>query len=292
MDYKGEAKGHLMKTLGYGVILLFFYVFPVEAQQVAHDCAGPPSTFRNVWYIDPVNGATAANGGKGSQAHPWNSLQAVFQVTTGYTYPLLATAPYRYGYVFAPNPNAVPIKPGDEILLMSGNYGNIWIGNYANELTNSSFVTIAAAPGQSPVLTSLFIESANMFAFDGLKVQSLEPAAIENYPLVEVKDQGASFPTSDIVFSNITISSQDDVSSWTQAQWIANGRNGFVVQSSPGGWNTKCISMTGSHITNVRFGASLGAALTLFSDNEIDHFGDDGIDYAASDLYITIFTTT
>jgi hypothetical protein len=114
-----------MKTLGYAVILFLCCVFPVDAQQVAHDCAGPPSTFRNVRYIDPVNGATAAAGGNGSQAHPWNSLQAVFEPTTGYTYPLLTTAPYRYwpkgapGYVFATGPGAGPIKPGDEILLMS-----------------------------------------------------------------------------------------------------------------------------------------------------------------------------
>ena len=45
--------------------------------------------------------------------------------------------------------------------------------------------------------------------------------------------------------------------------------------------------MTGSHISNVRFGAALTADSTLFSGNEIDHFGDDGIDYGASDLNIT-----
>ena len=45
--------------------------------------------------------------------------------------------------------------------------------------------------------------------------------------------------------------------------------------------------MTGSHISNVRFGAALAADFTVFSGNEIDHFGDDGIDYGASDLNIT-----
>ena len=45
--------------------------------------------------------------------------------------------------------------------------------------------------------------------------------------------------------------------------------------------------MTGSHISNVRLGAALAANFTLFSGNEIDHFGDDGIDYGASDLNIT-----
>ena len=154
-------------------------------------------------------------------------------------------------------------------------------------LPNSAFVTVAAAPGQKPVLTSLFLCATNMWAFNGLKVQSLQPAALGNLALVEVKDGGASYPTSNIVFENMTISSPDDVSNWTQAQWVANGRQGFIALSSAGGNNTKCISMTGSHISNVRFGASLGANFTVFSGNEIDHFDDDGVDFAASGLSIT-----
>jgi hypothetical protein len=281
-----------MKTLGRAVILLTCYVFPASAQQVYHGCAAPPSTFRSVWYIDPVNGKTAAAGGNGSPAHPWNSLEAVAAAVTGYAYPLLTTAPYTHlnaaktAYVFATGPAAGPIKPGDEILLMSGNYGNIGICQYDTEISNSSFVTVAAAPGQTPVLSQLSLCSTTMWAFDGLKVQSLQPAATKEY-MVDVRDQGASYPTSNIVFENMTISSQDDVSGWTQAQWVANGRNGFNGQSSTGGNDTKCISMTGSHISNVRFGAALTANLTLFSGNEIDHFGDDAIDYGANGLDIT-----
>jgi hypothetical protein len=45
--------------------------------------------------------------------------------------------------------------------------------------------------------------------------------------------------------------------------------------------------VTASHITNVRNGAAIAANQVLFSNNQIDHFGDDGIDYAASNLAIT-----
>ena len=85
----------------------------------------------------------------------------------------------------------------------------------------------------------------------------------------------------------MTISSQDDIYGWTQAQWVANGRNGFDTQSGAVAADTNCISMTASHISNVRFGVGLGSVRTIFSGNEIDHFGDDAIDYAASDLTIT-----
>ena len=45
--------------------------------------------------------------------------------------------------------------------------------------------------------------------------------------------------------------------------------------------------MTGSHIWNVRLGARLMGNNSIFSHNEIDHFGDDGIDYGASNISIT-----
>ena len=116
-------------------------------------------------------------------------------------------------------------------------------------------------------------------------MQSLK--TVNGGTLVAVNDQGASYPTSNIVFQNMKISSQDDVTGWTQAQWVANAGFGFVAHGTAGGVNTKCITMTGSHISNIRWGAALTANQTLFSGNEIDHFGDDGIDYGASELTIT-----
>ena len=61
---------------------------------------------------------------------------------------------------------------------MNGNYGNLWINIWAAEISNSAFVTIAPAPGQKPVLTSLLVSGTKDWAFNGLKVQSLQPAAL------------------------------------------------------------------------------------------------------------------
>jgi hypothetical protein len=282
-----------MKILGCVVILLLSFVAPLRAAQVYSGCATPPTTFRHVWYFDPVHGKTQAAGGNGSQAAPWNNLQAVVQKETGYSFPLLTTAPYLQvpvpgqPVVLATGPKAGPIAPGDEILLMSGNYGNIWINTSGAEISNSAFITIEPAPGQTPVLTSLLVGGTNEWEFNGLKVQSLQPAALSGNDLVEIKDGGAKFPTSDIVLENMTISSQDDAEAWTKAQWVANARGGFWAQSTAGGPYTKCISLTGSHISNVKTGAGLFASQLLFSNNQIDHFGDDGIDFAASNIAIT-----
>jgi hypothetical protein len=282
-----------MKLFGCAVILPLCLVAPARAANVYAGCATPGPPTGKIWYFDPVNGMTKAAGGDGSQRAPWNNLQALVQAESGYSYPLLTTAPYRQvpvpgkPAVTQTGPNAGPIAPGDEILLMSGNYGNIWISVQNAEISNSDFVTVAAAAGQTPVLTSLFVSGTNEWVFNGLKVQSLEPAALSNNALVEVKDGGATLPTSNIVFENLIVSSQDNVQAWSQAQWIADGRNGFYAISSAGGTNTKCVSFTGSHISNVRTGASLFASQLLFSNNQLDHFGDDGIDYAASNLAIT-----
>ena len=282
-----------MKTLGYFVLMLLWFTAPVHAAQVYSGCLTPPSTFRHVWYFDPVHGKTQAAGGNGSQGSPWNNLQSLVQAEPGYPYPLLTTAPYYQSpgagqpAVIKTGPKAGPIAPGDEILLMSGNYGNVWISIWNAEISNSAFVTIAPAPGQTPVLASLLVAHTNEWAFNGLKVQSLQPAALSGNALVEVADGGATLPTSNIVLENMTISSQDNVAAWGKAQWVANARGGFWARSTAGAADTKCVSLTGSHISNVRTGALLTANQLVFSNNQIDHFGDDGIDYAASNLSIT-----
>ena len=130
--------GLSMKTLSYVVLLLLSFAVPVRAAAVVYSgCAVPPTTFRHVWYFDPLHGKTQAAGGNGSQASPWNNLQALVQAEPGYSYPLLTTAPYLQSvgagkpWATITGPKAGPIAPGDEILLMSGNYGNLWINIWA-----------------------------------------------------------------------------------------------------------------------------------------------------------------
>ena len=43
-----------------------------------------------------------------------------------------------------------------------------------------------------------------------------------------------TFPTSNIVLENMTISSQDNVAGWSKAQWVANARNGFFFRTHRG----------------------------------------------------------
>ena len=172
-----------MKTLGYAVILLLCFALPAHAAQVYTGCAVPPSTFRHVWYFDPVHGKTQAAGGNGSQAAPWNNLQALVQAETGYAYPAPDDRPLsvRFRSPDSPRssttgPKAGPIAPGDEILLMSGNYGDLWLSIYDCGDCELRFCDDRGRAGQTPVLTSLFVAETNNWVFNGLKVQSLQSA--------------------------------------------------------------------------------------------------------------------
>jgi hypothetical protein len=263
-----------------------------RAAQIYPGCA-QPGPIGKVWYVDPVNGKTAADGGNGSQAAPWNSLQGVVSSapTPGYARPLLSSIPYFHRQPLPgttqrvyPDETGAVVRPGDEILLMGGQYGDVSIGTYAVRTTNPAFVTIAAAPGQTPVLASLKLSATNMWRFQHLSVQSIG----ENVAITITDQASQSLTTADIIFESIVVGSPESVDSWTQAQWIANAHKiGVWELSTADGLNTKCVSFTGGAIYGVRFGAGLFAHESLFSNNTIDHFGDDGVDYGANDLIIS-----
>jgi hypothetical protein len=294
-----------MKMLGYAVVLILLLAVPVRAAQVYSGCSVPSATSRHVWYVDPGHGKTPAAGGNGSQASPWNSLTGIiggnwgangFSVP-GYSRPLLSSVPYVHvangaRVDVADQLGNPPVQPGDALMLMSGNYGDIVLGDFDLPTTNSDFVTVQAAPGQTPVFTTLGIERTNKWVFNAIKVQSLLGANGNRQALVLVGDQGASYPTTDIILENMLISTADSTTGWSKAQWVAQARIGIAEIGSAGnGKNgepyTTCLSVSGSNIKNVRTGVILAANNSLFANNVIDYFGDDGIDYGANNIAIT-----
>jgi len=264
----------------------------VRAAEVYPGCA-EPGPVGKIWYVDSVHGKTPADGGNGSQTAPWNSLSGVVSSTKqpGYPQPMLSTIPYDHyprknaegARIYADGPSADPtrVQPGDEILLMSGQYGDVAIGIYGVQTNNPAFVTIAAAPGETPVLATLRVAAANMWRFQHISVKS-----IGNNSAIMVTNQGP-LTTSDIIFESVAVGSPESVDDWSQADWRAKAhRIGLQEVSGPGGVYTKCISFTGGALYGVGFGVNLFAHNSIFAHNTIDHFGDDGLDYAANNLII------
>jgi hypothetical protein len=250
------------------------------AQQVYRGCAVPDQAPRHVFTIDPVNGDDAGDGSKG---HPWKSLQAVFGLVDGAS-PLLSTAPYRHRspvdqkFVTTPNADA-PIKPGDAVQLMSGDYGVLNASVSGEKIVNSDFVTIEAAPGAKPVFSQLSVSGVNKLRFRGLKVESPKTDPKTDWrPLVLV-----SPPTQDIILDGLSLSSQEDISGWSQEDWRAKGRIGVWVRGHD---QATCTTIANTNIFNVTFGALLFGDRLSFANNVINNFGDDGLDYGGNDLVI------
>jgi peptidoglycan hydrolase-like protein with peptidoglycan-binding domain len=256
-------------------------VAPSTFANIAAGCAVPTvSSTRKVWYVDATNGSDT---GDGSQAHPWKTLQTVLSTR-------VSTTDYASGYSgtsvpVGPNKAVNPtgaIHAGDEILLMSGNYGAITVTG-----DNSDFITIAAAPGQTPVLATLNFAGANKWIAQGLKVQSLSTGADTYKALVTISLNWLG-PDNNIILDHNNISSADSTASWTtQASWLANAQNAGISMDDGTSPLMGCLTVTNNTVSNVLTGVSMGVNNSLFEGNNINHFGHDGLDYAASNIVIS-----
>ena len=233
---------------------------------VADGCTMPkmPAS-RHYYYVDPVHGKITNNG---SEAAPWDTLANVVSKK------FLTSI----------------VKPGDVIYLMTGNHGFVAISN----IHNADFITIEAAPGQTPVLGYLTMSNVEKFIIHGLKFQSLKNGDWHSLFSVGASNFAATSGTSrDIIFDGNLVSTQDDISTWTQADWLSKARSGIVldgrssaVPDAPTSGVT-CTTITNNMITHVTSTVGLGTDHTLFSGNTINDFGDDAIDYDANNLTIS-----
>ncbi len=214
------------------------------------------------FYVDPQNGSPS---GDGSQANPWRTLQEVVEAD------LIATQnwdslPYDSSSQLQPKNTSAPIKAGDTIWLMSGYHGAVAITGYYN----TSDITIAAAPGESPELASLLIRSAQHWVVRGLLLSPDYAPTYERTTMIDLDSHGYSGPVSDIVIEDCQLESVADTSSWTANDWDTRAVNGIGADGTN-------ITIRGNHLKNVNFGISVGASNSLVEHNEVDSFSGDGM---------------
>jgi parallel beta-helix repeat protein len=154
------------------------------------------------------------------------------------------------------------IKAGDTVYLRTGNHGAITLS--AN---NSEFVTVAADSGAIPVISSVDI-TGSKWIIKGLTIQSLGST------LVNVRS-GAS---NNIIVGN-HILSQQDVSSWSQADWRSNSSTAVSISG-------QCTTILNNNVENIRWGIRASADHQLILGNTINNIGDDGMQFKASDITI------
>lgn len=260
-------------------------------------CAAPSATFANKFYVDPVNGSMSNDG---SAARPWRTLSEV--ATAGLLGFQRYPTPYVQGSQLLPPKKTAKVFPGDVIILKSGNHGDISLtGAY-----NSNFITIMAAPGETPVLSRLKITGGSRWVFEGLTFESLNRNA--TYPSYVNKSYSTSNdfwtvsaradatwgPLDNIIVNGSTLQSKADTSAWTRLDWLTKRASGALFnagyvqndynQNTVGG----CLTITNNNFRNIGFGVYIGNASRVnVSKNKIDRFVDDGIDFGGKNITIS-----
>ena len=176
-----------------------------------------------------------------------------------------------------------PIKAGDLILLRSGDHGSPTIFN----MFNTDFVTVAAAPGATPIIGKMAVVSSAKWMFQGLTFQGVASAttganAVKT-PTTSLVASGVGDwqgATSDVVFDSDNFQSASSTTGWTDADWLSNPHNLSLRIGST------CTSVSSSHFTNFLNGIFISGEKSLIFNNGFDHFSNDAMDVAASNVLI------
>jgi len=197
----------------------------------------PPPPSGTAFHVDPALGTAQ---GDGSVASPWRTLAEV--VSSG---------------------QLALVKPGDRVLLYDGTHGEVSLSG-----DNADFVTIAAAPGQTPTLGRLEVRQGSKWRVRGLTVSPEFAAAPYTGPILSLGERG---PSSALEVEDCFVYTTQDVRLWGVADWLG-ANNGIRL----GRHGTNLVARN-NHVLNTRFGISVNAASSLCEGNIVAGFSGDGV---------------
>ena len=232
----------------------------LQSLEVAAGCDAPaPSEGGHRFFVDPTRGSRSNDG---SEQKPWRTLAEVLDPATH-----LVATPI--------NPDG-PIRPGDVVVLMTGDHGTVAIEQYANK----GFISVVAGEGQTPVVRSLNLIASSHWLFRGVRFQGSRPEGEKFAPLVGLRNDQALGPSDNIVFVDNTFSTEDSTANWSPQDWVDKPyATGFRSAA-------RCTTVLGNHFFNLRDAIGISGNQSLIQDNLIEDMGNDGIDVVASDVVI------
>jgi len=153
------------------------------------------------------------------------------------------------------------LQPGDVLLLRSGEHGRpVIVGDKA------ATVTIAAAPGATPRLTSLQVNGRN-WTIKGLSIGAASGPVAAGW-LVSLGERAESH---NLVIEDCLVRATADASAWTVKEWLA----------APGGIQLgrrgRGLVARNNHILHVRSGIEICSPESLAEGNLVDGFSADGL---------------
>jgi hypothetical protein len=223
----------------------------------------------HTYYLDPVNGR---NDNAGTPASPWGSLQSVIEDNMIETR-VYSDLPYDgTNSLVTRNPGA-PVKAGDTLVLLNGFHGEFYLrGAY-----NAYPITIAAAAGQRPTLSRIFLSAGANWIFKGLTVSPSEAPAYSTETLITVESHSWHGPSSQVVIDGCELYSVQDASAWSQDDWNTLACNAIQVTGN-------CVTVRDNTCRNVNFGISVSGNSSLVSGNLVENFAGDGMRGLGNDL--------
>jgi parallel beta-helix repeat protein len=151
------------------------------------------------------------------------------------------------------------VQGGDTITLLNGMYGDLTISGK----NNSSTVTIRSNSGATPVFTSINIHNSSYWDLAGVDIKPRYTSGADGTEAVNLDG-------SYLTIKNCNINYSDDISGWTESDWLARTGNGIVMD----GANLNVLDNT---IIVVDHGIGCGASNSIVSGNLIANFRGDGI---------------
>ncbi len=203
-------------------------------------CASPSTTYTRTVYVDPVNGSETL--GDGSQAKPYHTLREAFIDKR--------------------------ILPGDKVILMPGDHGNV-------------FISSAKIPALANPSNWIWIDSQPGAIVDSYDIRAVRNMLITNATIHRTSTGNAFSAVSggNVILADSNIYGTLDSSGWSAADWMSAAS---AISSS----DNTCTSILRNSILNVRFGIIFGTRATdpaatvmnvLIKGNTIRNYSADGI---------------
>jgi hypothetical protein len=225
----------------------------------------PATTF----YIDPATGSSRNDG---TALHPWKTLQEVIDSNKVETRQP-AAFPYTWGQPLVAKNAGAPVKAGDTLLLRSGYHGVVAF----SRMYNADWITVAAAPNQTPGVQSVLLQAVCKWRIKGLAVSPELGASTQKITLIDVQSHNYSGPTREVEVEGCLLYSALNVDAWDTTTWKARSCNGIMVTG-------RQVTIRGNVVRNVDFGIQVADDSVLVEGNTVDRFDGDGLRGVANDL--------
>ncbi len=186
-----------------------------------------------VHYVDPLfQENLIANG---SSKAPWQNLQKLFSKNI--------------------------IRAGDEVVLRSGYYGQLFI----NAKKYKKVTSISVLDGHDAKFSNLRVWGSQNLYFKGLTVSPSFDKSQKHINIVEIKNKSKN-----IRIEAFNIFSEIDSAGWNKAEWNEKSVNGIFADGSE-------LEIINNKLTNVNFGISVLATHSRVMRNLVKNFSGDGL---------------